>query len=81
MTRGRNHDSLEAMQKRRDSWAREIGTDSQYAEIAPTVVAELDAAIDLARLRISADAADRGEGVSLAGKSREERRRLLGNPS
>lgn len=36
---------LEVLRQRRDAWAREIGTNSQYAEAAPRIVAELDAEI------------------------------------
>ena len=81
---GRRHITIETLKKRRASWDREIGTRSEYAEIAPKVVRELDeeivkleAELALERLRESAAAADRGEGTSLAGLSRVARRKLL----
>jgi hypothetical protein len=45
---GRRYDTLEDMKKRRDAWAAEIGSHSQWADIAPKVVRELDE--DIAQL-------------------------------
>lgn len=57
MTRGRQHDSLEALRRRRASWAREIGRNGMYADIAPRMVAELDE--EIARLTPEGSTHDR----------------------
>ena len=54
MTRGRNQDSLEALKRRRDSWAKEIGGNNEWSHLAPQFVRELDEEI-AARLNHSMD--------------------------
>lgn len=45
MSRGRNHDSLEAIKRRRAAWAKEIGGNNEWSHLAPQFVRELDAQI------------------------------------
>lgn len=41
MTRGRNHDSLDALKRRRASWTKEIGQSNEWSHLAPQFVREL----------------------------------------
>lgn len=48
MTRGRQHDGLEALKRRRAAWAREIGRANEWSHLAPQFVRDLDE--EIARL-------------------------------
>lgn len=72
------NDSTETLKKRLASWKHD-DLPRWLRDVAPKVIADLEAEIaeregeHLTRLRNSAESADRGEGVSLRGLSREER--------
>lgn len=45
----RHKDTIESLERRREAWRAEIGTNSEYAEMASRIVAELDEEIAATR--------------------------------